>query len=544
MKNKKVIIGVAIGVVVAIIAAIAVAFVVVGNDDDDKSPKEKNKPEKNKVEVQEEQIESGPVVATYGDYELTAGEYNYFYMSLYNQVVNIANQYDQYYPGMGTQYFDVTVDPADQTCQEADHPDGVVTWADFFEYCAPERAFFVKHLYDEAMDNISAKGGFSISDEEKAEIEGKIDVTLEAYEEQAQEAEVSLDEYISSLTGEYVTAELYRKLLEMEYVAESYLSWYQDFAIDAVKDDELESYYIENKADIDVADIRVFGVSYASVSKDTAKSTAEDFVARLQNGSSFYDLAIEFAPESEKSAYEDDSATLMKYQTKKSLETIQAGLGEWVFDSSRVAGDAYIMDLPGNQAFFVIMVETPASKNMTPTSVGVRHILIEVKKTTADAEGSKVDLPRETIELNKQNSYAKAEEVVSLWQKNGGTEQAFIDLVSKYTNDPGSVKTGGLYEDINCETSFVPEFLEWSLEAHKSGDVDIIETTYGYHVMYYVGGDTTPKWESDVRAALGALAFEEYVTNLSEDIRGELERDEDAIAELREKAEEITNGYS
>lgn len=542
MKNKRLIIGTAIGVVVALIAAVVVAFIVTG-DDDDKSSKRKKKPEKDKVEEQVEQVGAGPVVATYGDYEITAGEYNYFYMSLYNQARSTAQQYDQYYSGMGSQYFDVNVAPADQTCPETELPDGVVTWADYFAYCAPERAFLVEHLCNEAMDNISSNGGFSISGEEYEEITEAINETLAEYEDQAEIADETIDEYISSLMGEYVTTEVYRELLEKEFVAELYLSWYQEFSCEAITDAEIEDYYNENKDDIDVAEIRVYGISYASGSKDTAKSMAEDFVAKLNKGSSFYDLAIEFASESQKNAYYDDSATLMKYQTKSSLEAIQTGLGEWVFDASRVAGDAYIIDLAQSQAYFVIMVETPASKNTTPTSVGVRHILIEVKKTTEIADGSQVELPQETIELNKQNAYAKAREVVSLWQENGATEQAFIDLVPLYTNDSGSVSTGGLYEDIDYESSYVTEFLYWSLAPHNFGDVEIIETTYGYHVMYYVGGDTTPVWSAEIRDTLGTEAYEKYYLDLAKDIRDNVERDEDAIEELRGKAEIIIQRF-
>ena len=38
----------------------------------------------------------------------------------------------------------------------------------------------------------------------------------------------------------------------------------------------------------------------------------------------------------------------------------------------------------------------------------------------------------------------------------------------------------------------------------STGDTDIIETTYGYHIMYFVGNDNAEKWASDVKKAIEA----------------------------------------
>jgi hypothetical protein len=225
----------------------------------------------------------------------------------------------------------------------------------------------------------------------------------------------------------------------------------------------------------------------------------------------------------------------MRYQTKASLESIYEGLGEWAFAAERVARDTYIIDLETSKTYFVIMLEAPASKNETPSSIDVRHILIEVPKKTEEGAA----LPQETIDLNKTNAYAKAEEVVQKWKDAGATEQAFIDLVAANTNDTGSASTGGLYEGINSSSSYVPEFLDWALAEHAKGDVEIIETTYGYHIMYYVGGDTTPKWESDIRASIGSKAYEDFVLGTSKQIREGLVRKTAVCNFFTKRTEEI-----
>ena len=536
MKNKKLIIGIAIAVVVAIIATVAVALVLTG--DDDKDSRKKKKSDKETVEQEAPQVDSGNVVATCGDYEVTAGEYSYFYMSLYNQAESTASMYDQYYPGMGAQYFDYTKDPAEQTCQESDLPEGVVTWADYFSYCAPERAVLVKMLYDEAI--AAEKDGFKISDKEKAALQASIDEIIESYRQQADSQDYKLDNYLEKTFGAYVTEALFRELLEKEYVAELYLAWYQENIGDSVGEDQIEEYYNEHREDFDVVAIRVFGISYASgYTADEARERAESFVEDLNSGKSFAELAIEYSPEAQKSSYENDSATLMNYQTKGDLESIYTGLGEWAFEDGRRASDTFIMNLASANAYFIIAIEAPATRNVTPTSVAVRHILVEVSKTATDCEGNVVNLPSETIELNKVNALEKANEILEKLAEKGNTEEAFIELVKTYTNDTGSVSNGGLYDGINYKSNYVTEFLDWSIAPHNEGDIEIIETTYGYHVMYYVGGDTTPVWKSEIRATLGEEAYEGYYSTLTEDIRNNIERSEDDIDEVREKAENI-----
>ena len=56
------------------------------------------------------------------------------------------------------------------------------------------------------------------------------------------------------------------------------------------------------------------------------------------------------------------------------------------------------------------------------------------------------------------------------------------------TADTASASTGGLYENINPGSNYVTSFKDWALEDHQPGDTGIVETEYGYHIMYFVGG--------------------------------------------------------
>lgn len=76
------------------------------------------------------------------------------------------------------------------------------------------------------------------------------------------------------------------------------------------------------------------------------------------------------------------------------------------------------------------------------------------------------------------------------WQEGEATEESFAVLANTYSEDGGSNTTGGLYEEIHIDASYVPEFKNWAIDfTRKPGDVEIVQTTYGYHIMYFVSGE-------------------------------------------------------
>ena len=63
-------------------------------------------------------------------------------------------------------------------------------------------------------------------------------------------------------------------------------------------------------------------------------------------------------------------------------------------------------------------------------------------------------------------------------------------MANKESDDQnGKVTNGGLYEDV-YPGQMVDSFEEWCFaEGRKAGDTGIVETEYGYHVMYFSSHD-------------------------------------------------------
>ena len=95
----------------------------------------------------------------------------------------------------------------------------------------------------------------------------------------------------------------------------------------------------------------------------------------------------------------------------------------------------------------------------------------------------------------------QAEELLEQWKSGGATEDFFAQLANENSSDSGSNTNGGLYEQV-APGDMVAEFNDWCFDAsRKAGDTGIVETSYGYHVMYFVGTDL-PCWQVEVRKAL------------------------------------------
>ena len=83
------------------------------------------------------------------------------------------------------------------------------------------------------------------------------------------------------------------------------------------------------------------------------------------------------------------------------------------------------------------------------------------------------------------------------------TEDRFAELAGANTEDTGSKDNGGLYEDV-YPGQMVQTFNDWCFDAaRKTGDTGLVETEYGFHVMYFVKHTDTYYWKT--------LAEEKYV---------------------------------
>ena len=132
------------------------------------------------------------------------------------------------------------------------------------------------------------------------------------------------------------------------------------------------------------------------------------------------------------------------------------------------------------EAYFDAHIEDYSANGLEKTDeryVDVRHILIT-------PEGGDAATEEQWAAAEKE-----ANDLLNEWLTKHPDEDGFAVMAEAYTDDPGSASNGGLYEDVYVG-QMVPEFENWCFDAaRQTGDYGIVKTTYGYHIMYFVGSD-------------------------------------------------------
>ena len=149
--------------------------------------------------------------------------------------------------------------------------------------------------------------------------------------------------------------------------------------------------------------------------------------------------------------------------------------GAWLYQASVITPDAleaYAAQHTGEDAA------------LTPTdlpNVDVRHILLIPEEDS-----------RDTAQDQAQALLAQCH-----------TQQDFARMAALYSQDAGSRRQGGLYENV-YPGQMVSAFDSWCFDpsGHEPGDMGIVETEYGIHLMYFVGYRNNYHWADVAEAGL------------------------------------------
>ncbi len=159
--------------------------------------------------------------------------------------------------------------------------------------------------------------------------------------------------------------------------------------------------------------------------------------------------------------------------------------------------DAYFSE---NEDIFADAGVTKTSGNVSD----VRHILI-IPEGGTQGEGAY----KEYTEAEWEACLTEAQKVLDEWKAGEATEESFIQMTGKYTEDTGYADNGGLYTDVYTGSGYVEAFEAWASNTErKPGDCELVKTQFGYHIMYCI--DTELCWQRYARDGYK----QEYCTKL------------------------------
>ena len=492
-------------------------------------------------------LERGKAAFNVGDVEVTAPEYGFYYASAFNNYFQYSYQYDTYYgAGMGKLYtgYDYSVSP-DQQAYEGEI-EGVEEpmFTDFFADQAMGSIRYVK-----ASVKYAAENGIELDDKDMEDVEAAMD----NFKETADSMNYSLSAYLRRFFHKGLTPSLLKKICEEQTLATKVSTVKTEEFAAAYADAKIEETYFKSLKTYGTVSLRFFDIA---AEKETVKATEEGesdteevtdktmaaaktkayaFVAALATAD-FKDVAAKFAEEAGDEKYKDyktdDNKTLMEdasYDTI-SYETSDKDFLEWVIDTDTKAGETFIVENE-DTGYSIYMMVAPVHKAPDSYTYDVRHILVkfpEEEETdsaeeTEEKEEVKVELLDTSAydvtvdnvvneEYTNAELYIKAQDILKEYLDGAKTEEFFGELAAKYSEDSNAAD-GGIYEDVT-EGYMVAEFENWALEeGRKAGDVGIVETPYGYHIMYFIESEKTT-WSDAIRNDLATEEYNEFADEL------------------------------
>lgn len=455
---------------------------------------------------------------TIADTELkfSLAEYNYYYHILVSNYQNTAYQYDTYYgEGSGLTYlgYDYTKNPDAQeytedmsamtgvTFEDLGNPEKA-TWSDVFRYGAISNLISIKYLVMKAEE-----AGITLTEEEQKTVDDEI----ASLEKTAKEGDYSVSRYLHVNIGKGLSEKLYRQILEESALHDAYATKLQEDLLAAVTEEEINERYNLNKDDFDIVTLRLYTIkAEADVASDAteaekkeaedkakalAKKDADAFLAAVTDEESFIAQAKKAILSADNKSKDDaDKVTLKEKTTYATLKATSEELAKWAYDDARQAGDkTLVVDEDGN-CHLAFMKVLPA-KDVSASSHDVRHILIAFPETEKDEDGKEIAL----TDAQKAETKKQAQAVLDEYLKNPTVEN-FIALTEKHTDDvdsAGKPNSDGLYEEVSNNGQYVAAFTNWAIDAaRKPGDTGLVETEYGYHIMYYVEANAETWYET------------------------------------------------
>lgn len=380
----------------------------------------------------------------------------------------------------------------------------------------------------------------------------QIDENLTALKTMAKNSGYSVDSYLALAYGKGVKIDDLRDFYELSVLANKYKEMIYDKTEEAVTDEEIETYYKENSYQYTVADVLKYSETLTLTSDMTEEEKTQKKAEFLAKFDAMGAATSEEEFKSALTAYLTDKATAegtlgdpeamtpedqadAAFATLMKSEISLTEAAGWVFENTdavyaRVAGDVKVFvddstEEKTEEEDEKAEGEDTSAETGEDTSAETGEITDSVENANSDTSSDTTDTketytvaayymvsaPRKDDSETKSVGHilfsfdgftdeeaakAKAEEILAEYLAGEATKDSFEALAEEYTYD-----SAVFYENVP-EGEMEEAFEAWMFdEARTEGETGIVETSYGYHIMYFVGeGDAL--WLAECRTAV------------------------------------------
>lgn len=429
-------------------------------------------------------------------HNIKVNTYNYYFALYYNNLQSTVSSYKQY--GIDLDEANMNVDFDKKLSEQTRTEDGkTTTW---LEYVQEQVEDSIKDTYANYYKAVKENKGKDpeITDDQKKEIKD----ALKSYKESAHKYGYTVSGYIEAAMGHGVTKDVFVREATISYIAENYESDHKnDSDAKTYTDKELNAYKKKNKSKLQSVDIKMFECD----SEDDAKAFKKALKA---DGSNFAALASKYSSDDfDKKANKDSQETTYNDMARSTMEGLSVAIStadddkkypglDWLYSSDRKAGDVR------QDSTTVVYVVKPVYMSDAKT-VNVRHILIAPKSSNSSDDSSSSTSAKNCTDKEWAAAEKKAKSILAKYNSGDKTSKSFAKLAKSNSSD-GNASNGGLYENV-IPNQMVPTFNAWCFDSsRKAGDVGIVKTEYGYHIMYFEGKNDQAVWQYIAQQKLAA----------------------------------------
>ena len=469
------------------------------------------------------------VAVTVGDHEVSSVELNYFFIDTVNDYINQFGEYASY-------LLDTTT-PMNK--QVIDKETGE-TLADSLLKAAESTLKRTYALYDLAMEK-----GFKLDEEDEKTIDTLV-TNMEFYAMYYGYGDVK--SYLQGIYGNGSEVESYKEYQRINLIADRYYAEYAETLdyndeqireYEAGKDGEGENakdrfhnfssvtysyYYVPYTKWTPEKDDKGNKIEYTAdqlkEAREKAKAAAEALAAGKFEDLAAFDKAI---GEMEINKNEKTKPTASRFEDQLVPQVSHNDVREWLISKDLKDGDMTVIenstgegDKKEVKGYYVVRFGSLDENRFNLKDV--RHILIKFEGGKYNSTTGQTTY----TDAEKKAALEKAEKIYNDWVKSGASEEDFKDLVEEHSGDTASVEDGGLYENV-YPGQMVEKFEDFCYdENRKAGDHGIVESTYGYHIMFFVGDSDVTYRDFMIKAELRADELEEWLDDLVEKLDYEL----------------------
>ncbi len=498
-------------------------------------------------------------------FEITVPMMSYMVYSEYQNHLNTYQDtgYMQYVSGSGGSGVSTSIPLREQLySSQTDKTTGVTTSVTWFDYFAGRATTSIEQIL--VLCEQAYRSNITLDEADYAEIDSAISM-LELY---AAYSGYTTSGYLAAMYGKGVSEKDVRAMMELSELATKYTNHKMEQLDSEITDARLEQYYSDNKSELDIYVDYIaytFEVSFKA-DADNAKNEEEyakyedkkttyagyvDALAKCKTAEEFCAKLIE--------CLEADGATSMDALQKQSdahyINYVKTEdnipLEKWLFDTKSPvkANDTHTIKNDGDAAregddatdeetttytyndakasYTACFVLKPVHRD-TAYLQDVGHILFKTStfkdlKDTSKLTGKTKVLAQRLLDKGETISAKNmAKELVAVMIEDGklvaktneaGETYYYIEKADfeAYGNDY-TEDSNVFYEDV-ARGDMVEEFDAWLYtDGRIVGETTpvAVETTYGHHIMYYMGQGEDINWEVTARDKICASEYEEW----------------------------------